>query len=121
MFGVFFVSPKGNELRSTAFLDDEFPREEGLFGPIEAATEFDAASYFARSQSVSLFPATTRSMALTVENLKFAALHVSFDEAYVHKTEIIEPAHLDVMGFDIIKLRVRPLQATGKVENHSLV
>ena len=64
MFGVFFVSPKGNELRSTAFLDDEFPREEGLFGPIEAATEFDAASYFARSPSVSLFPATTRSMAL---------------------------------------------------------
>ena len=26
-----------------------FRWEEGLFGPIEAATEFDAASYFARS------------------------------------------------------------------------
>ena len=41
-----------------------FRWEEGLFGPIEAATEFDAASYFARSPSVSLLPATTRSMAL---------------------------------------------------------
>jgi hypothetical protein len=39
-------------------LDDEFPWEEGLFGPIEAATEFDGASYFARSPSVSLLPAT---------------------------------------------------------------
>ena len=28
-----------------------FRWEEGLFGPIEAATEFDAASYFARSPS----------------------------------------------------------------------
>jgi hypothetical protein len=61
LFGVFFVSPKGNELRSTAFLDDEFPREEGLFGPIEAATEFDAASYFARSP---------RCMALARNNTK---------------------------------------------------
>ena len=50
MFGVFFVSPKGNGLRSTAFLPmTNFRWEEGLFGPIEAATEFDAASYFARS------------------------------------------------------------------------
>ena len=44
-----FVCLKGTNDVRRRFWITNFRWEEGLFGPIEAATEFDAASYFARS------------------------------------------------------------------------